>query len=86
MSDKRSSPKGKRGTAQRVTPKLTGGNGGKPNPQLTVALTLSGMVYYTITAATAEEQNEVLRRFDLVKPGLHVIAEIWKEGSTGPTG
>ena len=52
--------------------------------QLLVVFNLDGMEPGAISADTAEEQAELERRFQLIKPGLAAVNEVWQQNGTGP--
>jgi len=55
------------------------------SPQLLIIFTLDGMGSRAICSDTAEEQAELERRFQLIKPGLDAVSRIWQQGIAGQT-
>ena len=53
-------------------------------PKLILVFNLGGMESRAISADTAEEQAELERRFQLIKPGLAAVNEVWQQNGTGP--
>ena len=96
MSEKRSSPKGKRVGAQRVSTSGIGFQSRQArvdritstanSPQILVAFPLEGnVVCHAFHSDSAEEQSELERRLKLIQSGLDVLAALWKDGGTRPT-
>ena len=48
-------------------------------PKLILVFNLGGMESRAISADTAEEQAELERRFQLIKPSLDAVSRVWQQ-------